>query len=128
MRRFQHLWQTVEVTSYEPALLVAIQRECPGIPIDLLIPRSESWMGLDVVAYLALHRARLASARAVHLHPTQLSTAGVAALCHHGIEIHLWDANDAQSWAKAVEYRIPRVCTDRFQQAIAFRDNIYKAN
>jgi len=84
-------------------------------------------MGLDVVYYQALHRARLSHARAVHLHPTQLSAAVVTALRHHGIEIHMWDANDESSLATAVEYGIPRVCTDRFQQAVAFRDRIITA-
>lgn len=126
LKSFKHLWESIEVTSYEPALLLAFQQRCPGIPVDLLIPRSEGWMGLDVVVYQALHRARLTHARAVHLHPTQLSTAGIAALRRHDIEIHIWDANDERSWAKAVEYGIPRVCTDRFQQAIAFRAGISK--
>lgn len=125
--RFKHLWGTIEVTSYEPALLLAFQAQCPGIPVDLLIPRSEAWMGLDVVYYQALHRARLSRARAVHLHPTQLSAAVVTALRHHGIEIHMWDANDEASLATAVEYGIPRVCTDRFQQAAAFRDRLITA-
>jgi glycerophosphoryl diester phosphodiesterase len=48
--RFKHLWDTFEVTSYEPALLLDIQRSCPGLATDLLFPRSESWMKLDVVA------------------------------------------------------------------------------
>ncbi len=127
LNRFKNLWGTIELTSYEPALLLALQKQCPGIPVDLLIPRSESWMDWDVVSYQALHRARLAHARAVHLHPTQLSPAGVTALRHHGIEVHMWDANDEQSLAQALEYSIPRVCTDRFRQALAFRDRLMTA-
>ena len=52
-------WDRIEVTSYEPALLLAFQRICPGIPVDLLFPRSQSWMTPAVVQYLALHTARL---------------------------------------------------------------------
>ncbi len=119
--RFKHLWETIEVTSYEPALLLDIQRRCPGLAADLLFPRSESWMKLDVVAYLAAQRARLACARAVHLHPTQLSAEVVAAIRRQGIEVHAWDVNDEQALAAVVELAIPRLCTDKLRQALHFR-------
>ncbi len=60
LQHFKRHWHRIEVTSYEPALLLEIQRACPGITGDLLFPRSESWMKLDVVAYQACHQARLA--------------------------------------------------------------------
>ncbi len=119
--RFKHLWETMEVTSGEPALLLDIQRQCPGLATDLLFPRSESWMKLDVVAYLAAQRARLARARAVHLHPTQLSAEVVAAVRRLGIEVHAWDVNDEQALAAIVELNIPRLCTDKLRQAVGFR-------
>lgn len=118
---FQHLWETIEVTSYEPQLLLDIQQHCPGLATDLLLPRSEDWMRLDVVTYLAIHRARLAHARAVHLHPSQLSPDIVSAVRQHGIEVHAWDVNDEQSLSTVVELDIPRICTDEFQQAFNFR-------
>jgi glycerophosphoryl diester phosphodiesterase len=119
--RFRHLWETIEVTSYEPALLLDIQRRCPGLATDLLFPRSESWMKLDVVAHLAAQRARLARARAVHLHPTQLSAEVVAAVRQQGVEVHAWDVNDEPALAAVVELAVPRLCTDRFRQALDFR-------
>jgi glycerophosphoryl diester phosphodiesterase len=122
--RFRHLWESIEVTSYEPALLLAVGARCPGIPMDLLFPRSEDWMGLDVVAYLASQRARLAHARAVHLDPTQLSLDVVCAVRQQGIEVHVWGANDEQTLRTAVELRVPRVCTDRLQQALQFRQGL----
>jgi glycerophosphoryl diester phosphodiesterase len=118
---FKHLWETMEVTSYEPALLLDIQRRCPDLATDLLFPRSESWMKLDVVAYLAAQRARLARARAVHLHPTQLSAKVVAAVRRQGIEVHAWDVNDEEALAAAVELGIPRLCTDKLRQTLDFR-------
>jgi glycerophosphoryl diester phosphodiesterase len=124
LREYRSLWSCLEVTSYEPQLLLAIQAECQGITTDLLIPRSESWMGLDVVAYTAIHRARLAGARAVHLHPKQLSEELVEIVRQAGIEIHTWDANDESSLDLAVQYRIPKVCTDRLEQAITYRARI----
>ena len=78
-------------------------------------------MGRDVVAYTALHKARLAGARAVHLHPTQLTPAVVATVRAGGVEIHMWDANDPAALQTAVDLAIPQVCTDWFQQAVAFR-------
>ncbi len=119
--RFRRFWDTVEVTSYEPALLLAVGRACPGLACDLLFPRSESWMESDTAAYLALQRARLAGARAVHLHPAQLAPDVVAAIRAGGVDVHAWDVNDEAALTVAAELGIPRVCTDRFEQAYAFR-------
>ncbi len=119
--KFKHLWESIEVTSYEPMLLIDIQQRCPGLTTDLLFPRSEDWMKLDVVTYLAIQRARLAQARAVHLQPTQLSQEVVSTIRQHGIEVHAWDVNDEASLKTILELNIPRICTDRVQQALEFR-------
>jgi glycerophosphoryl diester phosphodiesterase len=124
LNKFKNYWNTFEITSYEPALLLAIQKICPGLIVDLLFPRSESWMKLDIVRYQAIHFSRLANARAVHLHPTQLSETVVNALYDQGIEIHAWDVNDEQSLATVAKFGIPRLCTDNFIQALAFRDKL----
>jgi glycerophosphoryl diester phosphodiesterase len=124
LNRFKDFWDTFEITSYQPALLLEIQRVCPGITVDLLFPRSENWMKLDVVQYQALHFARLARARAVHLHPSQLSAEVVHALRSQGIEIHAWDVNDESSLEIVTEHEIPRICTDNFNQALAFRNSL----
>lgn len=120
----RHLWQTMEITSYEPKLLLDIKKLCPALATDLLFPRSENWMGLDVVAYAAAHRARLAGARAVHLHPTQLSPEVVSTVRSHGVEIHAWDVNDEQSLNMIVKLGIPRICTDDLRSALNFRRRI----
>lgn len=58
-------------------------------------------MHLDVVAYAALNRGRLAQARAVHLHPTQL-TADVASLMRaSAVDIHAWQVNDQRALANS---------------------------
>lgn len=126
LNKFKNVWNTIEVTSYEPALLLAIQKICPGLTVDLLFPRSENWMELDVVLYQALHHSRLACARAVHLHPTQLSETVVATMRQQGIGIHAWDVNDEQSLEIVTKFGIPRICTDKFKQALAFRENFLK--
>jgi len=120
---YKSFWNTFEVTSFEPALLLAIQNSCPGITADLLFPRSESWLKPDVVQYEAIHLSRLAHAKAVHLHPTQLTESVVSALRKNGIEIHAWDVNDIQSLKLAVEFNIPKFCTDNYQLARDFRSN-----
>ena len=96
LKQFSHLWDQFELTSYEPTMLLAFQEVCPGLARDLLFPRSESWMTLDIVRHQAIHLSRLAKARAVHLHPSQLSEKVVNTLHNQGIEIHAWDVNDEQ--------------------------------
>jgi glycerophosphoryl diester phosphodiesterase len=121
---FKHLWSQIEITSYEPMLLHAIRTRCPGITTNLLFPRSESWMKSDVIAYLAVHRSRLAKVEAVHLHPTQLSSTTLSLIKKHGIQVHTWDVNDEYSLKKVVELNIPRICTDNLIQALNFRKDI----
>jgi glycerophosphoryl diester phosphodiesterase len=122
LREFHNLWKTIEVTSYEISLLLGIKDQCPGITTDLLYPRSEPWMNLDVVGYEALHKAKLAQARAVHLHPSQLSDEVVHLIRNSGIEIHAWNVNDEHALETTVKYDIPKICTDRFELAANFRN------
>lgn len=122
LRNYPHFWDGIEVTSYEPALLLGIHEHCPGLATNLLYPRTEPWMKLDVVVYQAFHWARLSAARAVHLHPTQLSTDVVSFIRKQGIEIHTWDVNDEESLRTSVQFSIPRLCTDQFQLAFDFRN------
>ena len=125
---YKSIWNNIEVTSYEPLLLREFQKECPKIPTDLLFPRSEDWMKLDVVTYLAIHRSRLAQARAVHLHPTQLTGDVVSEIQKQGIQTHAWDVNDEQSLKTCTELEIPKICTDKFQQAKLFRQSMMLAS
>jgi len=124
LRQFKHWWETIEVTSYEPMLLFDIHRRCPDLATDLLFPRSEEWMKPDVVTFLAIHRAKLARARAVHLHPTQLSPEVVTSIQRHGIEIHSWDVNDDLALNAIWELKIPKICTDKLPEALAFRQRV----
>lgn len=121
LRRFRPLWDSIEVTSYEAAILLGVQDRCPGIATDWLAPRTESWMRADAVAYRALHGARLARARAAHLHITDLAAEIVAAIRRGGIAVHAWGVNDDVALANSAAWEIPRICTDDLQQALAFR-------
>jgi len=121
LNNFKSLWNTFEVTSFEPALLLDIQKYSPGISADLLFPRSEIWMKPDVILYEAIHLSRLAHSRAVHLHPSQLNESIVNALQKNEIEIHSWDVNDIDSLEIIKNYNIPRICTDNFELVNGFR-------
>jgi glycerophosphoryl diester phosphodiesterase len=114
--------QRIEVTSYEPAMLQRFHAICPHIPADLLIPLSEPWMKADVLAYSAFQRARLAGARAVHLHASQLDRFTVEAICGEGIAVHAWGINDPQALMAVFTLGIPRLCTDNLLQAIEYRN------
>jgi glycerophosphoryl diester phosphodiesterase len=117
---YRPLWDNMEVTSFEPALLLAIREVCPGLAVDLLIPQSESWMQPDVIAYQSLHQARLAKARAVHLHTTQLQEGVVDFIRREGIDVHVWDVNGEAAFRKTMELRITNICTDFFQKIAAW--------
>jgi len=125
---YKKIWDTIEVTSYEPLLLRKFQMECPNIPIDFIFPRSESWMNLDVVTYAAIQRARQAGARGVHLHPTQLTSQVVDEIGRHNIEVHTWDVNDEQTLKTIAGLGIPQICTDNFQQIKNFRQQLMLAD
>ena len=124
LNEFRNSWSSFEITSYEPALLLAVQKACPGLVVDLLFPRSENWMKLDVVQFQAMQHSRLAHARAVHLHPTQLSERVVDALRNQGVEVHVWDVNDEPSLLAAAKFGTTRICTDNFKEALIFRDKM----
>ena len=124
LQNFQTLWGTIEITSYETTLLLNIREQCPGVITDLLFPRSEPWMKLDVVAYQAASLGRLARVRAVHLHPNQLSEEVVNFVRRSGFEIHAWEVNNEHAIQKILQYNIPRICTDYFEWAADFRNRM----
>ncbi|KAA3646612.1 MAG: glycerophosphodiester phosphodiesterase [Chloroflexi bacterium] len=123
---FKSLWSSIEVTSFEPALLHTLKTTCPGITVDLLLPRSEAWMGADVVAYRSAELGKLTGARAVHLHPTQLTRDVVDYIAGQSLEIHSWDVNDQDALQLCADLGIPKLCTDHLQQALNFRASISK--
>ena len=124
LQDFRSIWGSIEITSYEIALLLNIKEQCPGLTTDLLYPPTQPWMQMDVVAFEALHKARLAQARAVHLHPSQLSNEVVQFVRKGGIDIHVWDVNDADALRTCIEFEIPKICTDNFRMAARFRERV----
>jgi glycerophosphoryl diester phosphodiesterase len=118
---FRRTWSSMEVTSFHPTLLIAIRELCPGLATGFHFPLSEPWMRLDVVAYAALHGARLAKADAVHLSPNQLSDEVVAIIRAAGVEVHAHAVNDQAALELAARLHVPWVCSDAPEQAVAFR-------
>lgn len=118
LRPFEEFWPSMEITSYEPAMLRELHGRCPGIALDLLTPRSEPWMTEEIVAHFALNRARLAGARAVHLQTSQLSPAGVDRIRDAGIEIHCWGVNDDADFESVVTFGIQKFDTDSLSKML----------
>ena len=123
LKKYPYHLSAIEITSSEPMLLERFRSLFPGIPTDLLIPLSEPWMKSDVLAYTALQRGRLAGARAVHLHASQLSDDAVSIIRNGGCEVHAWGINDPGAFAAAWELQIPRLCTDNLQQILKYHED-----
>jgi glycerophosphoryl diester phosphodiesterase len=121
LARHKAIWDSIEVTSYDPALLLVLQAVCPGLTTDLLLPLPPSWMGLEVFRHEAIQYGRLAHAKAVHIHPTLLSEEMVTAVRDQGLEVHSWQVNDSSALEAVFRLGIPRFDTDRVEQALKFR-------
>ena len=124
LNRYRHLWKWIEVTSYEPAILLAIHEHCPGLATDLLYPRSQPWMKLDVIAYEAAQRAHLAKARGVHLHPSQLTQAVVDQVTAEGVVIHAWQVEDLETARRVIDLGITRFSTETISLLVDFRQSL----
>ena len=109
---FRDVWSTFELTSSSTSLLASIRRLCPGIRTALLFGATAPYMHLDVVAYLAVQSARLATADVLHLEPGQLSEEVMATIRAADLEVHVYPVNDAQTVDLVALHRIPEVITD----------------
>jgi glycerophosphoryl diester phosphodiesterase len=116
LNNHRSIWDSVEVTSYEPAILLGLQEFCRGITTDLLVPRSEDWMTPEIAARIAVEKARLARARAVHLHVSQLSPRTADYVRGNGLEIHCWDVNSLDTWNTIAALGIEQFTTDNIHR------------
>lgn len=121
----RHHWDSMEVTSFQPALLHAFSGVVgEGLHVDLLFPRSEPWMTKRIVAYLASAKAELARARAVHLHPSQLDADVVKRVRSAGFGVHTYEVNDESTFSRIAELGIERFDTDALTMALAMRESV----
>lgn len=118
LQNYKSIWNTIEITSYEPVLLLKMKELCPDIPRALLLPKTESWMKLDVVTYNAIHRTLVSEATSVHLHPTQINEEILQEIRSNKIEVHAWDVNDEQTFTRIKKAGVKRICTDKLEEAL----------
>jgi len=118
---FEASWQSIEVTAFEPALLRELHAHIPEIPVDLLLPLNPPWMRQDVLEYAAVKAGHLATARAIHLHPLQLTEDLIRSVQGNGLEIHSYDVNDRLSIEKVLALGIPKFDTEIVLEALVAR-------
>jgi glycerophosphoryl diester phosphodiesterase len=128
LKKFKHLHNNLEITSYEPFLLRKVKKHLPNLKIDLLFPLYDKWMKSDVISYLAIQHARIAKANSIHLHPIQLNQKIIQEIKKKGYQVHTWDVNDEETIKKVVELKINRICTDNCLTLMEFRQKYLKHN
>ena len=79
---------------------------------DLLTSRPEDWMTPEIAARLAVEKARLAKARAIHLHASQLTPNVIDFVFAHKLTIHCWDVNDLARYDFIKSLGIEQFTTD----------------
>jgi glycerophosphoryl diester phosphodiesterase len=121
---YRSSWDAMEITSFEPALLQRVGVLCAGLATALLTPASEPWMGHDVVAHAALHRARGCGASSVHLSATQLTPDVVRSVRAGGVDVHAHLINDEAALRLARSLDVAWICTDEPERALAFRRSL----
>ena len=112
LQRVEAHWPHMEVTSFEPGILLGIQAQCPGLATDLLAPRAEAWTTPKIVSRLTVEKGKLAQARAVHVHPSQLTPETVDYMRGHGFDIHAWDVNDKDTLAQLLSLGVDQFTSD----------------
>lgn len=86
-------WDKVEITSYEPAMLLAFQDLCEGIRCDFLY-RPEDWMSDQMAIRLMIEKATLAKASGVHIFAEQATPQVVERFHAAGLTVHCGVVND----------------------------------
>lgn len=115
-------WDSIEVTAFDPALLVHFARAITGpIGTCLLVGSTKAYMTAPMHAYTLVGQARLADVAAVHLHPSQLGPMVIDAVRTAGLALHVWDVNDAATFSKAVASGATHCDTDRPEEMLALR-------
>ena len=70
------------------------------------------WMTPEIAARLAVEKARLANARAVHLHPSQLSPAVIEKVQSPDLAVHSWDIDSLAIWDHIRSLGVEQFTTD----------------
>jgi len=85
--------------------------------VEVVAHRGAASSGPEVVANNTIHLTQQAQARAIHLHPSQLSVEVVNTIRQQGIQFHAWDVNSTADLRRVREMDITIICTDNLIQA-----------
>lgn len=109
---YRDAWHHMELTSYEPAILLGFQQHCPDIATDLLFNQPESWMTPEIALRLIVEKGRLARARGVHLFPEQITPEAIAFIHSYGLEIHCGVVDDVATFQHVKALGIPQLLSN----------------
>jgi glycerophosphoryl diester phosphodiesterase len=96
---YRDAWHHMELTSYEPAILLGFKDACPDIATDLLF-KPESWMTPETALRLIVEKGRLAKARGVHLFSEQITPEAIAFIRPYGLDIHCGVVDDVATFQR----------------------------
>lgn len=104
-------WKQVEITSYEPAILLAFQDLCAGITCDFLY-RPEDWMTGEMAIRLMIEKATLAKANGVHIFAEQATPQVVEHFHAAGLTVHCGVVNTLKMYQRVQSAGIEIFSTD----------------
>lgn len=108
---YKHVWHMMEIICYEAAILRGFHDRCDGLACDYIF-RPEQWMSEEIILRLMIEKAKLASARGVHL-PSDLITADtLSRMNSHGLEVHCNIVNDKLDAQRIHILGVTQIMTD----------------
>lgn len=111
LKQYLQLGNNFEVTSYEAAIIQAIQAVDKTIACDLLF-KAESWMSHEMAMRIITEKATLANARGVHLFSHEISAESVARFQQLGFTVHAGVVNDSSEFERIKALGIEQISTD----------------
>lgn len=101
----------VIVSSFHPAMLLALAPLAPGIPLALLVHRSNYHPAM-IAAALAAARLGRPALHAVHLERTITTARRVTALRERGLLVSVWTVNDRAEASRLASMGVDSVISD----------------
>lgn len=111
LQPYRQYWGMIELTSFEPAILLACRACCPGIHCDLLFQPAE-WMSEEIVIRTMIDKATLGRANGVHLFPHQVTPSTLDRFREQGFSVHCGVVNDPSVAAHIAALGVNQFCTD----------------
>lgn len=111
LKPYQKYWDMIELTSFEPAILLACHDCCPGIARDFLFSPAD-WMTDEIVTRIMIDKAKLGLATGIHLFPDQVTEPTVRHFQKHGFSVHCGVVNDPSVAKHITALGVNQFCTD----------------